>query len=300
MKITNLLPIQLDCLKRWEQIPTLEIFKKELFPQVQPYFEDAFGPAEEIYEHFKDPNLNWEKFRTQALKIDEEKELERIKRNLAKVENQFNLKLQGEIVLFAMFHYIDGYARFDKGTHRVFIGLSTENTNDYYYDILETHELTHVARESRPETWQGWGLSLNVSNDEFVENQPVLEHLFGEGYSCYISQILNPGHPEWEYVYQTQESFELIVKHVNEVDRVMHEQIELEKISPEKADYFKLYHSEQYNPPLPLFTQYVWAKAWVENLTKNEKPNDLLTRCSIDLRNHALNFRLTNFQKKSF
>ncbi len=293
MKIINLLPIQIECLKRWETIPTLEVFQNELFQKVRPYFEEAFGTAEEIYEYLKDPNLNWETYRSQALRINEERELKRIQDNMLKVENFFQLKLEGEIVVFAMFHYIDGYARFDKGTHRVFIGLSTEHENDHYYDILETHELTHVARESRGETWQGWGIPSNLSNDDFVESQPVLEHLFGEGFSCLISQILNPGFPEWEYVYQTQESFEMILKHAHEVNRVMHEQIKLEESKPEEADYFKLYHSEHYNPPLPLFTQYVWAKAWVEKLSKEKSPQELLTRCSLDFRSHALDFKLT-------
>ncbi len=293
MKIINLLPIQLECLKRWETIPTLEIFRNELFEKIRPYFEEAIGNAEEIYEYFKDPNLNWETYRSQALLINEEIELKRIKDNLNKVEDFFHLKLEGEIVIFAMFHYIDGYARFHKGTHRVFIGLCTEHQNNHYYDILETHELTHVARESRVETWHGWGIPHNLSNEEFVENQPVLEHLFGEGFSCLVSQILNPSFAEWEYVYQTQESFEMILNHAEEVNRVMYEQIKLEESKPEEADYFKLYHSEHYNPPLPLFTQYVWAKAWVETLIKERPAQELLTKCSLDFRIKALNFKLT-------
>lgn len=293
MKIINLLPLHLDCLRRWKELPSLAVFKEELYEKVRPYFEEPFGNEEEIYEYFKNPPLPWSDYRSQALKLNPEGEEKRLLHHLSQVSDFFNLKLEGEVILFAMFSYIDGYARFDKGSHRVFLGLSTVHTHKNYYDILETHELTHVARESRPETWLGWGLNPKASNDEFVENQPVLEHLFGEGFSCVISEKLNPHLPPWEYVYQTKETFELVMRHAQEVDRVVHEEIQKEEQNPKEADYSKLYHSEMYLPPLPLFTQYVWAYAWVKELLKSYSTQELLRICSKDLRQNALNFKLS-------
>lgn len=290
MKITNLLKLQLECLNRWKNIPTLQQFKTELYNEVRSSFEEVFGNEEEIYEYFINPPLPWTEYRTQALKLNPTLEEMRIQNHVKKVENFFQLKLHGEIILFAMFSFIDGYARFDKGTHRVYIGLSTHHPSELYYDILETHELTHVARESRPETWGGWGLNPKATNDEFVETQPVLEHLFGEGFSCAISELLIPGRSEWEYTYQTKESLNLIRQHAKELNRVIHLEIKKEEINPKEADYSKLYHSEMYTPALPLFTQYVWATAWVKNLLKNYSPQELLTTCSKDLRSNALDF----------
>jgi len=290
MKIINLIDLQLKIIKSWEQFPSKEQFLKDFFSLGHAYFVGPLGDLEKNYELFQSNASDWQEYREQVLKLKSCEEEAKIKINIDKVEHFFNIKLVGEVVLFVMFSYIDGYARFHEGTHRVFIGLTFPPPHPDYYDVLETHELTHVARESRPENWLSWGLQPNQKNEEFIQKQPALEHLFGEGFSCAVSELLNPGINIWEYVYQSKDGYELILKNADEVNRVIHEAIIQEEKTPGSFHYFKFYSEDTYNPPLPLFTQYVWAYAWVKELLKKNTPQNLLTVCSKDLRSYALDF----------
>lgn len=292
MRITNLLPLQLKCIQSWTKQPTLEQFRDEFYSQVRPQFEAAFGTVDVVFEHIRSIPFPWETYRKQALELDSNREIRRLQSHLERVQDFFKVKLEGEIVLFVMFSHMDGYARFDEGTHRVFIGLTSHNTAGPYYDILETHELTHVARESRPYTWTSWGLNPKATHDEFVEQQPILEHLFGEGFSCAISEVLNPGKSPWGYVYQSEKDLALILKNGESVSRVIHEELKKDEMVPSEADYHRLYQSSSYQPPLPIFAHYVWAWSWVKSLLKIKTPEELLSISSKDLRESALAFRL--------
>jgi hypothetical protein len=73
-------------------------------------------------------------------------------------------------------------------------GVDESHGRGAYLDILVSHELTH---------------------DEFGENQPVAEHLFSEGFSCVVSELLNQTDEPWHYVYQTKESYQHVMEHSN-------------------------------------------------------------------------------------
>src|SRR6201999_3644761 len=111
-------------------------------------------------------------------------------------------KLEGEAILMGAFTAMDGYARFDRGTHRVFLGVDESHGRGRYLDVLIAHELTHVGRESRPEVGAGFGLNPRRTQAEVTESQPVVEHLMGEGFSCAVSELVVPGEPAWVYAYQ--------------------------------------------------------------------------------------------------
>ena len=290
MEIHNHLPHFLESMQRWEKLPKLTEFKDSYFRFIARDCEPIFDQAEDLYGVLSD--LNWAEYRADSLKLDSAREEKRLRKHLRAVEDFFNLDLKGEIVLFSAFTCMDGYARFDQGSHRVFLGVDESHGRGRYLDVLQVHELTHVVRESRPEVWEGFGLNLRMSHSEFTENQPVIEHLMGEGFSCAVSEILVPSHEIWHYAYQEKDSLEKIFKHSPSVDQVVHRELKLGK----HGDYGNLYDTSQYRPRLPQLTHYVWAWQWVKQVIQDfggGDPLKVVSRCSKDFVDHALEFELS-------
>ena len=276
MKIHNRLPLLIECLKRWEKCPNEAVFEREYARPMEEtagdFFEDFHGVL---------ANLNWSAYRNEALKLDPEAEEARLKRHLHAVENLFGFPLVGEVNLLGAFTAMDGYARFDRGSHQVFLGVDESHGRGRYLDVLIVHELTHVARESRPEVWEGWGLNPKMTQSEFTNSQPVIEHLMGEGFSCAVSEILVPGEKLWSYAYQTPESLEAVQQRAKDLNRMIHQELR----HPD-GDYGHLYRIR------PAFAHYVWAWQWVKHLlkTKESDPKKLVSRCSKDFLEDALAF----------
>jgi len=279
MKIHNRLPLLIECLRRWESCPTEEQFVVEYATPMQSsagdFFEDFHGVL---------TDLDWNAYRRQTLKIDAAQEEARLKSHIKAVEDLFGFLLQGDVNLMGSFGAMDGYARFDRGSHMVFLGVDESFHRDRYIDILTTHELTHVARESRPEVWQGFGLNPRMTQAEFTESQPVIEHLMGEGFSCAVSEILVPHQPAWEYAYQTQKSLAKVLGNGPSLDQTVH----FELRHPD-GDYGRLYRAR------PAFAHYVWAWQWTKHVLKkyaDGDPRKLVARCSKDFIQDALEFKL--------
>ncbi|MCM2278762.1 MAG: hypothetical protein NDJ89_11865 [Oligoflexia bacterium] len=298
MKIRNHLPLLLACLKRWKGLPPVKEFEEAYFrplePILRPMLEDWGIDAPEAF-HAELEGLDWAAYRTHALGLDPEQEEKRVRTHARRVEELLGVKLGGEAVLFGAFEMMDGYARFDRGSHRVFLGVDEDPGHDQYLDVLISHELTHVARETQPSVWDGFGpdsgLSLAMTHDEFTERLPVIEHLFNEGFSCAVSELLLPGLPPWLYVYQTEESLKKIIAHATAVDKVVHEELR----KSDGGDYGNLYNTMGYRPKLPLFCHYVWAWHWAKRVIATEghgNPGELLGRCSGEFSESARGFRL--------
>jgi|GEM_PF-2053453 len=291
MKINNHLPHFLEGMKRWEKPPGLADFKDTYYRHIEKDCASIFDQAEDLHSVLSD--LNWKDYRSDCLKLDPAREEERIRKHLSSITGFFNLDLDGEIVLFSSFTCMDGYARFDQGTHRVFLGVDESHGRGRYLDVLQVHELTHVVRESRPEVWEGFGLNVKMSHDDFTENQPVIEHLMGEGFSCAISEILVPSDEIWHYAYQEKDALKQIMKHSPSVDRVVHAELARGK----DGDYGNLYNMSNYRPRLPGLTHYVWAWQWVKQVIADFGDGDplkVVNRCSKDFIDHALEFKLSS------
>jgi hypothetical protein len=289
VKIHNELPSFLSVLRKWKVPPKYEEFVSEYLNPQEPLIGVVFDDGRaDFYSALAD--LDWQAYREEALRLDPKKEELRVLKHLRDVEKLFGFELSGEIVLFGSFATIDGYARFDRGTHRVFLGVDESHARGGYLDVLVTHELTHVARESRPEVWEGFGLDPKMTHDDFTEYQPVIEHLMGEGFSCVVSELLVPGEPEWDYAYQSEASLKKVMGNGRKVD----EQIRKELLDPD-GDYGSLYSPQRYGPGMPIFTQYVWAWRWVQRLLCEQAggdPRKLVSRCSKDFIADALAFEL--------
>jgi hypothetical protein len=294
MQIINQIPLLLSCLKKWESCPTEAEFDQTYLKPMEPWL----APMLEDFGSYGRPgmasvltSLNWKEYREEAMRIDAANEEKRLRAQIEKVESLLGVSLKGEAVLFGAFTLMDGYARFDRGGHRVFLGVDESHGRGLYLDILISHELTHVARESQPTVWQGFGLDPLMTHDQFAESQPVIEHLFSEGFSCVVSEILNPCRDIWNYVYQSKDTLEWIYQHGPGIDRVVHA-----AIAKKKGDYRSLYNVEAYQPQVPRFAHYVWAWQWVKELLRTvggSDPRSILKTSSIEFREHALGFKLT-------
>jgi hypothetical protein len=289
VKISNYLPQFLECMRRWQLRPTPDEFKAGYWAAIA----DQCG---EVFDH--DPfgfwgvlaRLDWSEYRKGVLSLDPAKEEARLRRTIEKVEGLFGLTLGGEAILFSAFTCMDGYARFERGKHQVFLGVDEAHGDGKYLDVLMAHELTHVVRESRPEVWEGWGLRLDMTHDEFVENLPVAEHLLNEGFSCAISELLVPGVDPWHYAYQDEEGLKLVLEHGAAID----EAVRAELRHPD-GDYSRLYSSRRYGRAMPSFAHYVWAWQWAKHLIATQAggdPRRLVSRCSKDFVDDALTFEL--------
>jgi hypothetical protein len=301
VRIINELPRLLKCLQEWESLPERGEFERAyaepLAPWLTPMLEDfraRFGAG--LYDAIR--GLNWRAYRKRALTLDPQAEEARLRRQMEGVEKLLGFKLEGEAVLFGAFTLMDGYARFDRGKHRVFLGCDESHDEGKYLDILYSHELTHVIRESRPTVWTGWGLDPAMTHDEFVEHLPVVEHLANEGFSCVVSELLNPGEPRWSYAYQTADSLEKILAHPHAIDRVVHAEL-----AEKDGDYSNLYDVTRYRPHVPRFAHYVWAWQWakavVHELGRGDPmkgARELVVTCSKDLVASARAFELAKNQ----
>ncbi len=154
-----------------------------------------------------------------------------------------------------------------------------------------THELAHVVRESRPEVWRGFGLDPGMSHSEFVEVQPVIEHLMGEGLSCAVSRRLVPCDEPWHYAYQTEDSLARVLENGPAVDRA----IRAELARGTDGDYGRLYRTSLYGRRMPPYTHYVWAWKWAEAVIRDfgaGDPRAVVGRCSAEFLDHAMGFEL--------
>ena len=118
MKIHNCLPLLLDCLRDWEKLPSEEEFVARYAKPMEPFAGDFFEGHYSVLE-----DLDWATYRQEALGLNSEREELRVKKHLRDVENLFEFKLAGEIILCGAFTAMDGYARFDRGGHQVFLGV---------------------------------------------------------------------------------------------------------------------------------------------------------------------------------
>lgn len=293
MKVINLLPALKSFLEKHEDKPSREAFEREYLSQVsvwiQPMLDDFFQfQGSRFYDEIED--LDWKAYRDETLPIDPSREEQRVRRHIESVEKLLGQPLRGEVVLLGAFTLMDGYARFDRGEHRVYLGVDESHGRGAYLDVLITHELTHVIREGTASVWSGFGLNPKMTHDEFGENQPVIEHLFSEGFSCVVSELLNPSSDPWSYVYQTEASLKSIYLNSHCVDREIHQEL-----SSHQGYYRDLYNPDRYGPNFPMFSHYVWAWQWVKHLLETQAGGDvrkLIPICSKNWVGDAVGFRL--------
>lgn len=279
MKIYNTLPLLIQCLSRWTTRPTPEQFEIEYVRPVSTIVGDFFEDFYEVIEA-----LDWSSYRQNALQLDPIREENRLRGHINAVETLFGFTLPGEVCLLGTFHTMDGFARFDRGQHRVYLGVDESHLNGKYIDILTVHELTHVARETRPEVWKAIGLDPMMPRKVYLESQTTIEHLMGEGFSCLVSELLVPGERPWSYAYQTADSWRAVQAQAPLIGKT----IQSELRNP-NGGYGHLYSLN------PTYSHYVWAWHWTRQVLEDVgrgDPRQLVGHPSQPLIEHALQFKL--------
>jgi hypothetical protein len=192
---------------------------------------------------------------------------ERARRTVEAVERFFGRTLDADLLLMAGFGRLDGYARFERGVHVVYIGADYPAETDHYLDLIVAHELGHVVREGDPRTWAALGLSIDMSHDEFQERCPFEEHMIGEGLSTALSEAIHPGHAPEEYLYFTAQQYRWCVEHEAEI------RSGLARFRGTAEEHYVLYSRGAVAPGSPERTQYYWGYRVVRKLV--EKGDDL-------------------------
>lgn len=286
MKVLNSLSILKSCLERWETLPDESDFIRHYAQPMAHYAGDMFMTWGVPF----DSEAEWTRYRDEALYLDPAFEEKRVRHWISEMQKLLGFELQGEVLLCGAFEAMDGFARFERGNHKVFLGVDESHRLGPYLDILESHELTHVTREQRPEVWTGWGLDPKMERHVYLQSMPDIEHLFSEGIACAISEVLVPGQDPWKYCYQTEETFRYIISNAKAVDR----EIRKELSSPH-GDWSRWYNGSRYNPEMPDYAHYVWAWIWIRTLLRERagcSPKKLIGICSKDLIENALSFEL--------
>lgn len=179
-----------------------------------------------------------------------------------KVEAFFGRSLDADMVLLAGFGRIDGYARFDRGRHVVYIGVDYPEPEDHYLDLIISHEVGHVVREGDPAIWRALGLDIDMSHDRFTEVCPFEEHMIGEGLSTALSEAIYPGHPLHEYLYFEPEQFDWCRAYQGDIARY------LRRFRGTAERHYELYARDAITPGSPERTQYFHGWMAVRKLMK--------------------------------
>jgi hypothetical protein len=179
---------------------------------------------------------------------------------LGAVERKFSRRLQGELVLMAGFGQADGYARFEHGTHCVYIGVDYPEPADHYLDLIIAHELGHVVREGDPHTWAALGLPAVMDHTEFQERCPFEEHMIGEGLSTALSNAVYPGHARHEVLFFEPAQLAWCEAHEEAIWAAMR------RFYRTAEEHYTLYRPGAVEPGSPERTQYYAGYTAVERL----------------------------------
>ncbi len=175
---------------------------------------------------------------------------ERARRAIEAVERFFGRALAGDMALIAGFGRLDGYARFDRGRHVVYIGVDYPEEADHYLDLIVAHELGHVVREGDPRTWEALGFSIDMSHEEFTERCPFEEHMIGEGLSTALSEAIFPGHGAHEYLFFNPAQHSWCAAHEEAI------RAGLRRFRGTREEHYALYARDAIAPGSPERTQY--------------------------------------------
>ena len=187
---------------------------------------------------------------------------DRAEATLAAVERRFGRTLRGEMVLMAGFGRADGYARFEHGSHCVYIGLDYPEPEDHYLDLIIAHELGHVVREGDARTWAALDLPAVMAHEEFQERCPFEEHMIGEGLSTALSNAIYPGHGRGEVLFFTPEQLAWCAANEDAIWAAMR------RFYGTAEEHYSLYARDTVAPGSPERTQYYAGYTAVDSLVQ--------------------------------
>jgi hypothetical protein len=165
-------------------------------------------------------------------------------------------ELPGELHLVPSLGAFDGFARYDRGQHRVLLGVDFPDADLNYLRALTAHELSHVHRDHQPEVWGHLGKPLEkVSRAEYLEAVTAQEHLVSEGIATLFSQLLYPEIPHATHHYYEDHEWEWCVQNHSTIEDALLQCLH----PPGDENVWRFYGEGSAGPGSPSRTQYYWA-----------------------------------------
>ena len=197
------------------------------------------------------------KFKVSAIKI------------LERVQTLFSCEFKGEIWICASLMHIDGFARFDHGSHVVYLGADHPEATENYLTALLAHELSHVYRDHQPNVWKFLGMPLEqISRQKYMEHYLKEEHLISEGLATLFSQFAFPEIPvDVHHFYSGNELAWFNGKHElveNKISEFLHGDY----------DWSCFYRDDYIANGSPSRAQYYWAAQEIKKMLMAQTPND--------------------------
>lgn len=172
-------------------------------------------------------------------------------KTIDRVEKFYGKKLDGDLVLFFGFDFIDGYTRFEKGRNTIFLGVDYSEADADYLNILLAHELNHLTRDSSEAVLNSYGANGKMTNKEYIDKMTFAEHLVNEGLAGYFSSVIYPGFKPWQYLYYSKKQYDWCVANHNAIKQLVKQYVLankswhpfyredlLGKKSPERLQYY--------------------------------------------------------------
>lgn len=255
IKITNLVPSFENFLKEAgkESADEKSALEKYYFGPNRKYF----NPLLQDFKKIRHQKIDFLKFyhpeicRRHLLTLKRWGYPKRAQKIIRQVEKFYGKKLNGELVLFFAFHYIDGYTRFNKGKNTVYIGLDFPEADQNYFDIIIAHELNHLVRDSSTRVLQSYGANRKMNHFEYIRKMTFAEHLISEGLAGYFSSIIFPHKKPWQYLYYSKQQYAWCLKNQDLIRKNVLKSVlsngdwkhyykggSLGKKSPERTQYF--------------------------------------------------------------
>jgi len=101
----------------------------------------------------------------------------------------------------------DGITVYSQGTPVVFIGVDYPGADIEYIQLIASHELSHVARDTIPGLMEAYGAHIKMSQKEILSLTPFKEHFIGEGLATLFSSLLFPGKRRRDYLFYGDEAY---------------------------------------------------------------------------------------------
>ncbi len=172
-----------------------------------------------------------------------------------KIEEFFGATLLGELILIPSMGELDGFARFDRGSHKVLLGVDFPNASLAYLKALTAHELSHVFRDHSPQVWQFTGRPLTqITRDEYLAATTGREHLISEGLATLTSQAIFPEIALQDHHYYEPEEMKWCLDHYSKIDQAL-----TNCLSSLEPDPWKFYSPGLIMKGSPSRTHYYWA-----------------------------------------
>lgn len=181
------------------------------------------------------------------------------------VEAVFQMDLPGELVLIPSMGDIDGFARYDHGSHTVMLGIDFPGASLQYLRALTAHELSHVYRDHAPDVWGFLGKPLSeVSREEYLEAMTGREHLVSEGLATLTSQAVFPNVAIHEHHYYDLSEMKWCEENNEKIDKAMEACLRAYDPNP-----WRFYGNDSVEAGSPSRVHYYWAARKIYQWIKN-------------------------------